>query len=288
MRSGSIFILLTSLTLVFAQSALARNAYTRQGSEIRRLERYVWGYHDEHGKYPVTDAQNTWFEKLVEYGGDLGIRNVTPDGRFPLDFYANPLVFEPPSSANGNQIVIRAVGQNGIDNHGMLDDWDIRFGPNIGYWYKKRWPAAYRRAWICGVLALIGLIFIFIKVEQAKTKLVFASLWFGFLAGVVLPIGFDRGWGGHSSASIDPRWIEPISGLGVLLLQATILLLIIYRIRTALYRRSLRLSGAIPCKKCDYDLRGTIAANINRCPECGETVPEDSDVDIDLTPPPSP
>ncbi len=245
MRSGGSYILLVILTLAYAQQASASHAFDYQAADIRNLNVVVFAYHHDHGEYPVTDNQSTWYEKLTA-GSNSIVRKETSDGRFLLDWYGSPLIFEPPSATNRNQIVIRAVGQNGIDDQGTLDDWDSRFGPNMGYWYKMNWPAAYRRAWICGMLALFGLVFIAVRIKEVKAKLFFAALWAGLLAGVVMPIGFDTAWGRHS-ASIDPRWIVPVSGVGALLIQLCILAFIIHSIRTILRRRHLRITGCIPC-----------------------------------------
>lgn len=277
MRSGGTFILCLFSVLVCLQSALASHPFDYQAADIRDLEYVIHEYHIDHGEYPVTDNQGTWFEKL-----GLDFNRVTTDGRFPLDHYGHPLIFEPPSGANGNQVVIRSVGQNGIDDQGALDDWDSRFGPNMGYWHKTDWPAANRRAWLCAILALIGLVVIVIKIKQATARLVFASLWLGILAAVVLPYGFDTGLS-RSSASIDPEWISYVASTGALLLLIGIILLLLHFFSTIYYRRSLRITGTIPCQKCSYDLRGTIAANISNCPECGEPVPADADKDVDLT-----
>ncbi len=289
MRSGGIFILFILLTNMFAQPAFAYNRLHSQGNEIRGLEKTIWVYEHEHGEYPLTDNESTWYEKLITANNisPNWIWKVSADGRFPLDLYGNPLVYEPPSAANGGQVAIRAIGQNGIDDHGALDDWDSRYGPNPGYWYKKDWPAANRRAWICAVLAMIGLTYIVVKNKQAMARFVFASLWLGLLAGVVLPFGFDSGWV-RSSASIDPKWITPISNIGALLLFFSIVLLMMHVVYMAWHRRSLRPHGTLLCEKCHFDLRGTIAANIGRCPECGEPLPEDADIEVDLNPPPSP
>jgi hypothetical protein len=288
MHSCRIAIAILLLTTSLVSATQAYNRLVAHGSGIRQLVVCVEAYKIEEGTFPVSDAESTWYEKLVDAGlVPSGILKMTADGKYPLGYYGNPIVYEPPGPSNGNQVVIRDVGKNGVDNFGALDDWGSRFGPNTGYWYKKNWPSAYRRAWICAVLAMIGLVVIVIKIEQTMARFVFASLWFGLLAGVVLPVGFDSGWS-RSSASIDPTWITPASIVGVLLIEISALILIIHGVRAALYRRSLRINGDRPCAKCHYDLRGTIAANIDRCPECGEPVQNDSTVEVDLTPPPSP
>lgn len=287
MRSGGTFILLIFLVLAHAPPVFASHAFDYQGADMNNLEQTVWRYHYDHNAYPATDNTSTWYQKLTAKYGGVNVRYESPDGRYPLDFYGHPLLFEPPNIANGNSIVVRSIGQNGVDDSGALDDWDSRFGPNLGYWYKRNWPAAYRRVWICGVLGLIGTVFIFIKINQATARYVFISWWLGILASVVMPFGFDTAYGRHS-ASIDPSWIGLVSGIGGLLICCSIIVLVVSPMYTYWHHRSLRISGAVPCEKCEYDLRGTIATNITRCPECGESVPNDSTIDVDLTSPPSP
>tara|TARA_R110002111_G_scaffold137373_1_gene203157 strand:- start:835 stop:1683 length:849 start_codon:yes stop_codon:yes gene_type:complete len=282
MRSGGTFILLLFLVLAQTQPVFASHGFGYQRADMLNLEQTVWMYYHHHSAYPVTDNTSTWYQKLTEKYGDMNIRQESPDGRYPLDFYGHPLLFEPPGKANGNSIVIRSVGRNGIDDGGALDDWDSRFGPNLGYWYKMNWPAAYRRAWICGILGLVGTIFIIIKIKQSTARYVYILFWLGVLGGVVMPLGFDTAYGRHS-ASIDPIWIGLVSGLGGLLICSSIIVLAVCPMYTHWRRRLLRVSGVVPCEKCDYDLRGTIAANIDRCPECGESIPADADRDVDLT-----
>lgn len=247
-------------------------------------------YHAKHGVYPVTDTQSTWYEKAVSTR-NLSVSGhyfrVTEDGRFPIDYYGHPFVYEPPENSNGNQIVIRAVGRNGKDDRGTLDDWDLRLGPNWGYWYKLNWPAVARRVCICLVLAIAGLVWVLRKIKGLIPKLVFTTAWVGILASVVLPFGLKSGITDFY-AGVLPQWINTTSIIGALLLLSCIPLMMLQVVFKAWRRRSLRPAGTLLCAKCHYDLRGSLSANIDRCPECGEPVPEDTDIDVDLTPPPSP
>ncbi len=247
-------------------------------------------YHHEVGKYPLDDEDGTWFKKLDDHWGDLGLSvsamfsEVSGDGKYLLGHYGYPVIFEPPSQANGNQIVIRDVGENGVDDNGLFDDWDSRYGPQMGYWYKKRWPGVYRRACLGVAIGLIGLILIQRKIKGKLAKLSMFCFWLSFLSLFILP------WVGSRDRYQDLEIMIgiPLGSILILFGLFCMVLALGAIARTEKHKRFLVLSGTIPCTKCNYDLRGTIAANIDRCPECGEPVPEDTDRDIDLTPPPSP
>jgi hypothetical protein len=289
MRSGWIYTSIFFLFLAHVQPALSDRIDQDDGMRI--LVGFVEEYHSEHGEYPVTDAQSTWYEKAVSTH-NLFVPwkyyfRVTEDGCAPLDYYGHPFVYEPPDQTNSHQIVIRAVGRNGEDDQGALDDWDLRFGPNWGYWYKTNWPAITRRVCLCLVLVIAGLVWAVLKIKGLTPKLVFITAWAGFLAFAVLPLGLN--WGNTDiHAGIFPRWIGTSLIIGLLLLLSCIPLMMLHVVCSAWHRRSLRPSGTLLCAKCHYDLRGSLSANIGRCPECGEPVPEDTDIDVDLTPPPSP
>jgi uncharacterized membrane protein (DUF485 family) len=252
----------------------------RYKSELdqRQLKSLIEIHHHTYGEYPVSDDHGTWFEKLSDRDGNIDwlSSSTSNDGKHLLGEYGFPIVFEPPSFANGNQIVIRDVGENGIDDNGLLDDWDSRYGPQMGYWYKKRWPGVYRRAVVGVILAVAGGVLIQRKTRGVLARLTMFSFWFSFLLLIVLP------WVGSRGRYHD---LEVFFGLplGMLLIVVGFLISIWWGVAAANYKRYLITSGYIPCAKCNYDLRGTIAANIDRCPECGESVPEDSDVEVDLT-----
>jgi hypothetical protein len=262
-----------------SSAVYASHPFHRQGYELRLLAQLVESYQRDHGEYPATDATSTWYEKLKAMR--WAVRNESPSGDLPLDYYGSPLVYEPPTPANGNHIVIRALGENQIDDLGALDDWEfrldrnwteIRSEPNDGYWYKKDWPAARRRAWICAVLALVGLVLVYRFFKPRGTRIAFGLLWLGFLGTVVLPFGFDRGFG-RSSASIDPKWITPVSQFSFLVLLSAGGVLSYAAVVSSFERRRRRRDPlARPCEACGYDLRGTIPAGIRRCPECGQPV----------------
>ena len=105
--------------------------------------------------------------------------------------------------------------------------------------------------------------------------------WIGVLL-LCLSIAFGNGWvrvaiWGAGVASIAFSWLSFLRmsearsatidtsqpfGLALLLELAIIVIAI----------RSLSRTAEQKCKSCGYDLRGTIAAGIERCPECGQSV----------------
>ncbi len=279
------------LALLVCVSALPVEASWRheQQVDLLVLAYHAKSYQLKHGVYPLTDRESTWYEKLVaEYGTHvLGIRETSLEGKYPLDLYGHPLVYEPPDANHPNEVVIRSVGENGVDNHGLLDDWDSRSEPNSGYWYKSRWPAAKRFGLFCAVISLGGLVFIIVKIDRFMAKLFFAAVWLGLMSAIIFPIGFSIGWP-RGPQDIDPAWIGFVPPIGYLLLFSSIPILFIHIMYSAWITRSLRLPGTLLCAKCHYDLRGTIESNRKTCPECGESIPQEVDIDVDLTSPPSP
>ncbi len=266
---------------IVAFNTAAATSPRRYKSELdqRDIKMLIEIHHELYGEYPVSDEQGTWFEKLSESDQNVDyLRSaISNDGKHLLGEYGFPIVFEPPRIANGNQIVIRDVGENGIDDNGLLDDWDSRYGPQMGYWYKKRWPGVYRRACVGVAIAVIGLILIQHKAKGKLAKLAYYCFHFGLLAGLILP------WVGSRDRYHDIEMFGII--LCVPLLFLGIIFTVAHAITTTRRNQFLDSSGNIPCSKCGYDLRGTIPANIDRCPECGGPVPEDTDIDVDITPP---
>ena len=211
------------------QAALASSNYGRQAVELHLIRRAIEEYFDSHKIYPLTDNQSTWFEKLVAdpvWGNQTVAFGVSAGGKFPLDMYGHPLVYESPTPANGNQVVIRSVGENGIDDLGNGDDWDIRYGPHYPYWNMKRWPAAYHRLELCIALAVIGSALLFWVFRRRRKGLAsgLSLLWVAGLTIIVLPWGFDRGAFWSSTVSVDPTFINQagLIGLGATLAGAVL------------------------------------------------------------------
>lgn len=267
-RAAITFVLL-SIVAFNTATATSPHRYKFELDQ-RELKFLIDVYHEHHGEYPVSDGKDTWFEKLSEH--DRGVDTLrcskSNDGKYLLGEHGFPIVFEPPSPSNGNQVVFRDVGENGIDDNGLLDDWDSRYGPQMGYWYKKRWPGVYYRACVLGALAVLGSIAIRRRAKSILAKLSFFSLWFGALFCLGLP------WVGTRDRYGDFEFMIAVP-TGLFLLLAGIAFLMIFLITQVRFEYRLAVDGTVPCRKCGYDLRGTIAANIDRCPECGEPVGDD-------------
>lgn len=263
-------ILVTGTTTAFGS-----HRYHAQGASLRTFEQLITMYYYDLGEYPITDDEGTWFEKLNAWYDHANLTQLrfgaTTDARKPVDMFGHPLIYEPPSPATGNQIVLRSVGRNGIDEYGAGDDWDIRYGPNFGHWHTENWPAAYRRAAICLALVVLGVAAICWRVARSSWRTALIATWIGVLAAVVLPLGFDRGPWGSTSASIDPPWLTPVGMIGVLLLVLSVpihIMAVASAIRQHVYERDFP-DGR--CDVCGYDLRGLQSSGIRRCPECGRS-----------------
>ncbi|MEX0777634.1 MAG: hypothetical protein WD042_18160 [Phycisphaeraceae bacterium] len=272
------FVMAIGVTTISSQ---ASNRLVEQGAFLKAYCQGAWLYHHEHQSWPISNATGTWYGKLTQ------ARMLPPYLAFgvsavgePLDLYGHPVILEPPGPAHPGVVVVRAVGQNGIDDHGALDDWEVRLDlatsqisgePQLGYWYKKRWPAAYRRAVICAMLAVVGVALVWWRFRSRALRWVLSLLGFGILGTVVLPWGFDRAWGG-SSASVDPQWLYVVDVVAQFALLAGMIvggLCVWSAARDWLYRRAHPFGF---CLHCRYDLRGTIWADRDRCPECGERI----------------
>lgn len=265
--------MMVGLLVVAVAPAYGSHSYQAQGASLRTFHELIVIYHHDLGKHLVTDEHDTWFEKLDAHFDHIDLTQMrfgtTSDGRHPVDMFGHRLIYEPPSPATGNQIVLRSVGRNGIDEQGAGDDWDIRYGPNFGYWHTENWPAAYRRAVICVGLALIGCVVVWRKVKPGLWRLALIATWSGLLATVVLPMGFDRGPWGSTSASIDPPWLTSVGVLGVLVLILSVPIYIRAVVSSNHRRVRDRDYPEGRCARCGYDRRGLRSRGIVHCPECG-------------------
>lgn len=243
-----------SISLSFHQSIMLRNF-------AKAAERY----YDDKGEYPRTDESGTWYEKLVqgEYLPEREPRfGLSPNGSLPLDLYGFPVIYEPPVNSKSDIVILRSVGKNGVDDKGALDDWDIRYGPNFGYWYKTRWPAMYRRAALCGMIALFGSIIALLMVKSRHWALILCLFIIGLCGSVVMRYGFG---GGLYPTSIRnaPGWFVGVSQITACMVIVALLMSLepcVVLIRKRLSRVQ------FVCKSCGYDLNG-LPTTI--CPECG-------------------
>lgn len=254
-----------------ASQAAATSWGHPQRIDFLQIETGVEAYHLDHGVYPVTDSESTWFQKLA--GSYVWIDNLRggtlPDRSLPRDFYGNILVYEPPSGANQCQLVLRSVGENGIDEHGAGDDWDIRYGPHYGYWATKTWPAAERRLWFCAGLALGGFFVVLWRFGITIWALWACVIFIGILGSIVLPWGFETSIVSFRH-NFDPGWMRVVAHFSVALATLGILgLLESYKVRVLAPRRAL---SKCLCVKCGHDLRDMLAAGRTECPKCGTAV----------------
>ena len=247
-------------------------------------------YRVKRGKSPKTDSQSTWFQKLVADDPTLPQNlnyGTTPNGALPTDMYGFPIVYEPPAKPNEVRqfAVLRSVGKNGRDDKGQLDDWDIRYGPNPGYWYGPDWTGFYVRAGVCALLALIGGILLRWRARHLRWRA--RHLWWGVplvalsvgsLALAIVPVVVPA-LGGESfpsTASASPMWTEAVASLLAFLVAIGISAGLAWFTPVAVRsRRQQRWREAGCCTECGYDLRGTVAAGGRQCPECGAAVPLD-------------
>ncbi|MCI0674920.1 MAG: hypothetical protein L0Y42_03985 [Phycisphaerales bacterium] len=250
-------------------AASACSQYRREAGELNQLAWAADWYFHEHGRYPATDEQGTWFEKLAAewfvVPSNIGL-GLTADRSLPLDRFGFVLIYEPPAHPDKGGAVIRSVGANGVDDHGALDDWDTRYGPNLGYWHKTKWPALYRQTAFCAMVGSIGVGLILRWARRKATGLGLGILFVGLDMAVALPFGFDAGlW--RTSVSDMPRWVDSIAGAGVFLILMGSLVLVILLVDEATRRHKIHVAQTSNlCLKCRYDLRGC-ATSI--CPECG-------------------
>ena len=277
--------LLCLLLCACPNTAVACSPYSSQHADIATLYMAMYFYRDAHGECPKTDDQSTWFEKLVSDDPSIPQRlrfGTTPNGSLPTDMYGFPIVYEPPADPNDrNQFVVfRCVGKNGTDDKGRLDDWDIRYGPNLGYWYKASWLRLYVRTGVCALLALLGVALLRWRWRSrpwwwAPST---CALFVGFMAFAVVP--GSESWIFRRSGTSSP-WRTGVVGLfgaGLLLIGivggvAGGLRMVSPSEIQRRRRERWRQSGC--CMECGYDLRGTVAAGKRRCPECGALMPVD-------------
>ena len=253
--------------------ASASSAYGRQSSDMAALATAVYAYRDNHGEYPKTDSQSTWFQKLVS--DDPSVRQcvhfgTTPDGSLPTDMYGFAIVYEPPADPNDRDqfAVFRCVGKNGVDDKGRLDDWDIRYGPNLGYWEKASWLRLYIRTGVCALLAPLGVVLLTWRVRPRWWALYACALWVGLLAFAVVP-GFDGGYF-RTSASTSPRWSDVVALCG--LVPLLIGLFGAHRRFSPWHIRRRRRESDC-CAECGHDLHETLAVGRGNCPECDALIP---------------
>lgn len=228
--------------------------------DVTRLYYGTIHYYEEYGEYPVTDAELTWFEKLVaedEYRHNF---ESTIDGRYPVaPRNGSPYIYEPPApgSPPDARPVFRWVGLNGIDENGAGDDIDIRYGINDGFYHKRNYPYA-RRVTAIGVMLLaIVSIAIWRLSRSDSLRVAVILIAAGILAIAVGVTGDDpRCWGCDGVYEFLPN-------IGAI---ATLLAFIPLGIHMARFWAGRRARLEFCCVRCGYDLQGVAS---DRCSECG-------------------
>jgi len=270
-----LFILL--FYILISPIAQASSYSSRTSFELRMIRDSAIFYHQYHGHYPVTDEHSTWLEKLTEenfMSDDVFFEGVSQNHE-PLDLDRHPYIYKVPGLTVPNLKnpaywpIVRTVGQNGIDEKGAGDDWDLRFGPNWGYWYKKDWSKGLKVCAIC-ILMLILL-------------LRFSKSWnFWFRAGslsILLGIAIAVCAQAADSHFMTPSCYLPYHKLiekvipilwflvGIPALMISAVTTIIHRINTPnrIFHNH--------CLNCNYNLNYNTTG---RCPECGHLIEPDN------------
>lgn len=262
--------IMTTLAAVIGIPTIALGATTwgdRQAIDIRTLKVCVELWYLEHGEYPATDSNATWFQKLVEanYLSPDHLRcGTTVDAKLPLDLYGRLMVYEVMDPNSPDSAVIRSVGADGVDNQGAGDDFDSRYGANLGYWYKSNWPQFF--AFIGGgwLFAVIAAVIVWLKTRRIGLTIFMLLLIGGMIVGVMSHFFFDGGVA-RSTASRIPECGHSVIFYSLLGLLIALGMAVPGCVRSV--RRS-RASQRGLCRECGYDLRGKVGGR-ERCPECG-------------------
>lgn len=265
---------------VFADVAFATSRKEgRQLAEMEEIQSAAVAYREHFGEYPATDNHVTWFEKLINehYVDDDWLTLTASSPVLPVDLNGEPFVYELPAGPHGDPVdaatwpVIRSIGMNRIDDNGALDDWDIRHGPNWGYWYKQGWPEA---VILLGLLPLfMGIVFWFAR--RWSHRLVIGTLVLG--AGVVVA-GHIADPYVNMHGSFLPEWADRSVAVAHIVTLLGLVLALLLTGQTVWSRLKQRQATNVgKCVACGYDLRG---AGSSVCPECGAgrtAVEEDPD-----------
>ncbi len=251
------FVVLTVAPIVVASSIMGGF-----NADLRSLEQCVQMYQWEHGAYPTTDAESTWYEKIKSSKSfHSEFLHESPEG-LPLDpIYHSPIILMLPTVPNEPPF-LRVLGPNGVDDGGALDDWDSHRGPNMGYWYKKDWPGRQRQAIAATAATIVVMVTILVTVRNRRWALMLACVLGTQVLYMLAPL--------HAASTIyKPPTIQwQIFVFHALTLASALSVLNLVGYYVFLWLRPREVDPAI-CRGCGYDLRGTLAANRAECPECG-------------------
>lgn len=269
MVTRSTFCRLAALyALLFAgDSALARSSFTLGTvSDLNQLRYGAEAYLADYGTFPTTDAASTWGQKLVAGRYIADYAGWQSPGSNPPDRWGRPISMH--FDAATGSVFFRSVGDNGIDDGGLLDDISSNTGVNPGYYRKSGWPAV--RPVAVGVALLIGAL----TVTGVLRRQWFVPLFFCVIPVVVGASAFlissllvpnsrsayqhaEQPWARPIYLCGLVSWVIGVAGNGWTVVSWTL----------RQHRRQ-RLRANLRCESCGYELTGLPAL---RCPECGES-----------------
>lgn len=236
--------------------AMASSGVARQESQFQLFEQAVEMYRAMYGTYPPIEHEGeSWYELLVNRHILSPEPRLTGDGRYPLDVYGNPIIYEIKPVGNSLMPVFRSPGENRIDEAGYGDDWDTRYGPRWGHWHKQNYP---RAVW-CGVIAALVLGCLAIYLRQWPYGIGILIIATG-LTCIVVPLVADKYL--FSSARTAPRLLEHVVVAGALF----VLIGLVFCVNKC--RNWVMSPLADSCEHCGYS---TIGLPDQVCPECGRT-----------------
>lgn len=267
MRSAISRLAVLAALLVVGDSALARSSFS--GGTVSDLNQLRYGadaYLADYGMFPTTDAASTWGQKLVTGRYISDYKGWKTQGSNPPDRWGRPMSmhFDPAS----NSVFFRSVGDNGIDDGGLLDDISSNTGVNPGYYWKSGWPTV--RPIAVGVALLICAL----SVTGVLRRQCFVPMFFcvipivvGASALLISSLLVPNARSAYQHA--EQPWARPIYLCGLVSWVIGVVgngwTVVSWTLRQ--HRRQ-RLPANLRCESCGYELTGLPTL---RCPECGES-----------------
>ena len=236
-------------------------------NDIRVLQFAARMYREDFGRYPVTDADSTWYQKLVADEYVLpNLSYTTTDGSLPLGPYGSLIIYEVPGGAyaplqDSRLPILRWVGANGIDDQGRGDDIDLRYGVNYGYYFKAGYPDALGWGILGSLLTIMLLRPFFSNFARWKTRISIFILWTGSWATLVGITGHPFN---YYLCSDTYEYFTFLGAMGIFYGLVGCTIIGIGYLYTS-YKSSNIIEAGL-CIECQYDLRGSLGP---KCPECG-------------------
>ncbi len=251
------------------QATCSITDYGSASADLRSLQLAAQLYHQDYGRYPVTDDSGTWFQKLSIYDDHNGPYITRSDT--PADGYGVPYIYELPQGPDApmrddTMPILRWVGLNGIDDQGRGDDIDLRFGVNDGYYSKAGYPVARRTAAIGTLATLFAIPLLLCWIRSWALRVSVLALWSGAGIATVGLIGAS----GHDSWRPGGMY-DALAVDGILIALAGFAGLVGIGTRRAIEAaRRAAAARDTCCVNCGYDMRGSPGPV---CPECGSATP---------------